>query len=231
MSASKFSVFSGLLVLLWGSEVLAQECFSTGQGLSESRYSYNNEVVTDTVTGLMWSRCPYGHELSGDYCTISSVGANPYDTWAQILNGIDSVNDSDEPLGGYTGWRMPSIVEMRSIIDYTCRAPVVNQTVFPLGDFYTPFWTSTTAQRTEEQAGLDSYGHAWYANLISGEFAPKLKGQSGGYYIAFMVRDTSTSSTSESTSSSSSSTSSTTTTTTTATTTSGTSTTSSSTSD
>jgi hypothetical protein len=78
-------------------------------------------VVTDKITGLAWQRVvPAGsYDLSGatDYCA-----------------GLD--------LGGFADWRLPSRIELVSLLDFTVATPTIDAQSFPS----TPaahFWTST----------------------------------------------------------------------------------------
>lgn len=64
-------------------------------------YTDNGDgTVTDNVTGLMWQQNP------GDK-----------KTWIQAVNGLDDFNA--EALGGYSDWRLPTIKELYSLVQYT----------------------------------------------------------------------------------------------------------------
>lgn len=179
-----FKLVSAVVLASFSFLTSAQECEATGAGISDEVFEYNSSVATDSRTNLMWARCPVGKEISGDYCTQGGAG-NPNDTWENMLQAIAA-----STVGGYDDWRMPSVAEMRTIIDYTCATPAINATVFPLAAFYSAqYWTSTTAQLADPVTGLDQYGLAWYAVVETGEFGYYPKGISGGYYQAFMVRD------------------------------------------
>jgi hypothetical protein len=79
-------------------------------------------TVTDVLTRLTWQR---------------SVDPGSY-TWAQALDYCKNLN-----LGGYsTGWRIPTRVELESIVDDGVYNPAINSTAFPS----TPssfFWSSS----------------------------------------------------------------------------------------
>jgi hypothetical protein len=78
-----------------------------------------NGTVTDTSTGLMWQQeTPDG-----------------YKTWEQALSYCENLT-----LGGHTDWRLPTINELRSLVDYT-RNPAINTTFFPDAE---DSWSSTT---------------------------------------------------------------------------------------
>jgi hypothetical protein len=88
-----------------------------------SSYTDNGDgTVTDKVTQLMWQQ---------------SVGNSTY-TWAQAQTHCAAVT-----VAGHSDWRLPSQIELESIIDYgQATAPFINATYFPS----TPasvFWSST----------------------------------------------------------------------------------------
>lgn len=97
-----------------------------------ARFISNSDgTVTDTSTKLTWKRCPEG--LLGNNCETGK--AITY-TWAEAEKwGTSSL---------YAGkkWRVPTIQELNSIIEYRCTMPSINSEIFPA----TPtsnFWTSS----------------------------------------------------------------------------------------
>ena len=107
-------------------------------GQTQSAYVDNsNGTVTDTSTGLTWQKA-------------SSSG----NTWEQALAYCESLN-----LGGHTDWRLPTIKELRSLVDYSQYGPAINTMYFPdtVSSFY---WSSTTY-------ALDT-SDAWIVNFIYG---------------------------------------------------------------
>ena len=99
----------------------------------------NKAVVLDRVTGRMWQRL---------------VEAKTH-TWSQARDYCDRLD-----LGGYDDWRLPSRVELVSIVDLTHSQPSINQTAFPK----TPsdwFWTSSVDAENPTTA-------AWYVYFYFG---------------------------------------------------------------
>ena len=87
------------------------------------RFTLATNTVTDTWTQLIWQRAP-------DASAETTVSAKGY---------CDSL-----ALDGSTGWRIPNIVELRSIVDRSVSGPAIDGTVFPA----TPsewFWASSGA--------------------------------------------------------------------------------------
>ena len=88
-----------------------------------SNYSIDtaNGVVTDTVTGLMWQE---------------PQAADKY-AWADAICYCASLG-----LAGYNDWRLPTVIELVSIMDETIASgPTINMAAFPstAGGWY---WTS-----------------------------------------------------------------------------------------
>lgn len=89
--------------------------------------------VRDNETGLVWERAPSAAEMSQP------------DAMAHCA--------SLELAGG--GWRLPSILELRSIVDESRDNPAIDLSIFP-GTATAPYWTSTRAARS------GSYGWTIY---------------------------------------------------------------------
>lgn len=114
-------------------------------------------TVTHKTTGLTWKRCSEGMTWTGSTC---SGTAQQY-TWdaAMVL--------------GSSGWRLPTLEQLKTIIDSGNGSPTINQTVFPK----TPpagFWSAT--------AHADSSGNAWYVYFYNGY------GHNDGKAYTFHVR-------------------------------------------
>ena len=82
-----------------------------------------DHTITDTETGLMWMKnTAPGGEMSWEaaliYCEESIVA-------------------------GYDDWRLPTIKELGSIVDYSTRNPAINTQYFPDTE-PSYYWTSTT---------------------------------------------------------------------------------------
>ncbi|MBL9039683.1 MAG: DUF1566 domain-containing protein, partial [Archangium sp.] len=109
-----------------------------------SAYAVTAGVVTDSVTGLTWQR---GAALSND----GGVLAFPFVAAVQYCDGLT--------IDGSTGWRLPTVVELVSIVSYGASSPAVNVVTFPqtVGQLY---WSATGA------TGAPATG--WVVNFGSG---------------------------------------------------------------
>jgi hypothetical protein len=114
-----------------------------------------NGTVTDEATGMMWQQE-----------TLRPMN------WKQALNYCECLN-----LGGYTDWRMPTIKELMSLVDYDRYTPAINTAYFfnAVPSFY---WSSTElAYGMETTWGVnfgygESYGHdnytSYYVRAVRG---------------------------------------------------------------
>jgi hypothetical protein len=110
-------------------------------------------TITDRATGLMWSKPDSGRGMNwGDALA-----------WAQQQNAAKWL--------GHDDWRLPSVKELQSIVDYT-RAPDTTQS--PAID---PIFTCTTITNEARQADYPFY---WSGTTHAG-----LRGGAAAMYVAF----------------------------------------------
>ncbi len=114
----------------------------------QSRYSYSPDgsEVTDSQTGLVWRRCAEGMAWSGSTCT----GSTSTYTHEQALARAKT----------QTGWRLPNVKELGSIVDRSRSYPAIDVAAFPATSS-TLFWSSSPV------AGYAG-GGAWYVVLDDG---------------------------------------------------------------
>jgi hypothetical protein len=94
-----------------------------GASTAAGGYTDNGDgTVTDKSTGLMWQKNASHAEFD----------------WEEALNFC-----SQQSTGGYLDWRMPTIKELQSLVDYSRTSPAINILFFP-GCFSYPYWSSTT---------------------------------------------------------------------------------------
>ena len=127
-------------------------------GLSSDILPYTDNgdgTVTDTSTGLMWQQ----------------GGINYIGTWEQALAYCERLD-----LGGYTDWRLPSINELLSIVDFS-QTPTINFTHFP--DTATLwYWSSTThAYFSNSARAVDFFnGYETLSSKGSSEYTRAVRG-------------------------------------------------------
>jgi Protein of unknown function (DUF1566) len=125
-----------------------------GMGLpnAQSYSALSNDVVLDEVTGLYWER---------------SVGKRPFQTWEGALATCE-----DLQLEGFNDWRLPSRIELTSILSLDQLDPAIDWIAFPdtLGDW---FWTSTPDAADEKKA--------WYVYFYLG--SPNREGKTNRFSV------------------------------------------------
>ena len=114
-------------------------------------------TVSDGKSGLMWKQCSEGQ--SGSDC---AVGSTTGFSWQGVLQQAQTVNASG--FAGYSDWRVPTIKELSSLVEWQCVEPAINLTRFP----NTPnsdYWSSTA---TAVGSRYTSYMHQ--VNFRDGQF-------------------------------------------------------------
>jgi len=115
-------------------------------------YTDNGDgTVTDTSTGLMWQQ------------------ATPSMTWWLALVYCEGLN-----LGGYMDWRMPTIKELLSLVDFSHTNPSINTNHFPNTNIFTDYWSST--------ANTNKPDSAWGVSFDYGDHNGDLN-KSANYYV------------------------------------------------
>ncbi|MBI5543328.1 MAG: DUF1566 domain-containing protein [Deltaproteobacteria bacterium] len=101
------------------------------------RYTVSAETVYDTVTKLTWQRA------------ATSTKRN----WANSKSYCASLS-----LAGFaSGWRLPTVSELETLVDRTTYYPAIDSTAFP-GTSPAYFWSSSP----------DNDGSAWYVDFHDG---------------------------------------------------------------
>jgi len=102
-----------------------------------------NGTVTDKSTGLMWQQ-----ETPISLC------------WTDAIRFC-----SDMKLAGYTGWRLPTIMELKSLVNYNRCNPAIDPVYFP-NTFSSFYWTSTIYAYSATHAWCVHFGDGYdYRNF------------------------------------------------------------------
>ncbi|MEI6805481.1 MAG: DUF1566 domain-containing protein, partial [Myxococcaceae bacterium] len=105
------------------------------------RYNASNGIVTDSLTGIQWQQ------------NASETAMNWTDALAYCAN---------QTTGGLSGWRVPNVIELQTLIDFTNGiAPYVNKVVFPSMPA-SQFWSSTP--------DVGNAGNSWQVYFSSGNY-------------------------------------------------------------
>lgn len=145
-----------LVTLLLAGQASAQTCPANhpAKVAPDNRYTVSEPVsgefvVTDLETGLIWKQCPEG--LSGSACATGSISSL---TWTAAFTAANGSTHA-----GYSDWRLPSIIELQSLVETSCYSPSINTTRFPAnGKGY--YWSSSTY--------APNASNAWLVNFVNG---------------------------------------------------------------
>jgi len=116
------------------------------------RFQIDGDTVLDRATGLEWSR----ENVPGGQMKWAAAG--------EACKKLD--------LGGHSDWRLPTIRELLTIVDYERHEPAIDTDAFKCESNY--YWTSTPAHSSP---GV----YAWIVNFYHG-FA-YWGSQDGDYYV------------------------------------------------
>lgn len=132
-----------------------------GHAAASPRFSRQDEIVRDTLTGLDWT-------------LDANPGVFPL-SWEEALAAVEAMNRKG--YGGHRDWRLPNRRELRSLMHYQTRKPAL-----PSGHFFTNvflgwYWTSTSAAI-----------HPAYAWCVHLEGARMFYGRKDQYSLYWPVR-------------------------------------------
>jgi len=159
-SMNSFTIIStkylAILLSLTPLYSFTQECNDGSRLLlpNERFQIINQNIVRDSVTHLIWKRCPLGETFIADSCknNINSSLLN----WQGVQNAMADINEDKSHLN----WRVPSIDELATLIETTCKEPATNTLIFPLRKNVT-FWSNSSYS-------LDK-NYYWIVNFSTGE--------------------------------------------------------------
>jgi Protein of unknown function (DUF1566) len=120
----------------------------SGDGANSGQYAVSADglTVTDTITGLVWQRDGSG--------TRAVCAAGTTCTWAEA-----KVYCAALVLGGVSGWRLPGVMELSTIVDFTRENPAIDPAAFPSTPGHA-FWTSSPY--------VSSSGLPWLVDFYNG---------------------------------------------------------------
>ena len=130
-------------------------------------------MVRDNETGLIWE---VKQKLDGVKNYDNPNDADNTYTWAESNKKfIDALNTAH--LGGFSDWRLPTIDELKTLIDISKTKPAINTDYFPntQSSFY---WSSTTfAGNTPNAWGVHFfYGYDSNYNSLSSYYVRAVRG-------------------------------------------------------
>jgi hypothetical protein len=155
------------LAFVVGIEQVTAECDSSVNSTTPtSRFEFpaqESGTLADRYTGLIWMRCPAGANWSEvDQSCQGDGSLQALFSWTQAL----VYAESQPAQAGRSKWRLANKKELASIVEYQCRLPALNTTLFPnlnepLSE--TRYWTSTPLVYFSQPS-------VWAVNFSDGEF-------------------------------------------------------------
>jgi len=101
---------------------------------SPTNYTDNKDgTITDNYTNLLWVKCTQG--MTGTDCKNGSPSLREWSKARVECEGLKLANK--------TGWRLPTLKELQSIVDSASSEPAINKTFFPKTS-NDPYWTDTS---------------------------------------------------------------------------------------
>lgn len=122
---------------------------------SAQRFELHDDQVIDLRTGLVWQRCSAGQTWDGSTCT----GTATIHTHADALGLARQANPSNNP----SGWRLPNVKELASLLDMGCDKPAIDASVFPA----TPqnlAWSSTPNAKRPNIAWAVDFAYSYVSD-------------------------------------------------------------------
>jgi hypothetical protein len=119
--------------------------------------TFDSDYTTgDNVTGLMWKTCGQGQELTAATCDGTVTGM----TWQEGNASCEALNSLNSGSGyaGINDWRMPTISELRTLVNYGESDPAID----------TPYFPNTTSNWHWSSSEHRNAGNAFAINFDSG---------------------------------------------------------------
>lgn len=129
-------------ILAIASALCAQEVEISAALVSQdarSRFTVDGNAVHDALTGLVWTR----ETLAGGRRS-----------WGDAQKAA-----SECTIGGFADWRLPTILELLSVVDYERTSPSIDTRIFECQSGW--YWTSTPVASSPSAC-------AWYVNFDYG---------------------------------------------------------------
>jgi len=101
---------------------------------------HGDGTVTHIPTGLVWQSCAKGQTPLSSSCNGT---ANTFT--------FDQANALSDTFAGQSDWRLPTIAELQTLVDYTKEQPALNATRFPATPLLN-FWSATASVSSSSDA-------------------------------------------------------------------------------
>jgi hypothetical protein len=130
---------------------------------TSARFTFSGNTVTDQRTGLIWKRCSEGQGWSGTAC----IGTATLYTHEGALAQAQSQNLDASGNVHPSGWRLPNVKELFSLVDVGCFNSAIDVTAFPNMPTTRPGVTSIRFWATTPNVSYPNL--AWFVDFLRGE--------------------------------------------------------------
>lgn len=136
---------------------------------------HGDGTVTDSATGLMWDKCPWGQAWSSNTC--ADMNTATLHNWSAALGVAITANNQSHR--GYSDWRLPNKNELESLVERSAYNPAVNTDKFPNtpSGYYSDFWSSTAVPSTDNAWGVYFYdGYVYNYSKTTNSYVRLVRG-------------------------------------------------------
>ena len=134
----------------------------------DSNYTVESEMVRDEVKGLVWQNSAEVGTVTKTW--LSEANYIFCDENTNTLSCDDTSGDTalsycfDLVLGGYSDWRLPTLEELDTLVNYGKHAPAIDGRYFDLNDSNNSFWSASTY----ESGVYSTRNKAWSLSFVDG---------------------------------------------------------------
>ena len=131
-------------------------------------YTDNEDgTFTDDNTGLMWEiKTTDGsvHDVGNAYSWSDPVNGDETDPDGTAFTDFLDVLNAGSGFAGYTDWRLPTVKELQSLLDYSKHLPAASfpGEVISTSEYPSEYWSSTSL------GGFGNQFVAWYVRFREG---------------------------------------------------------------
>ncbi len=167
---------TGDLAYTSGASSFNVRCVS-GPSMPASSFADNGDgTVTDAVTSLMWTKCAMNSPGAPHANTTTCAGSNDEDKFEVVIGGCEGMS-----YAGHTDWRLPSIRELATLVDFSANsAPYIDTTFFP-NTGTSPTYAASTSEKQQNN-------RAWGIRFNTG--TPTVHAKMGTDFASRCVRST-----------------------------------------
>lgn len=128
---------------------LVRGCSNTNSEFIDNK----DGTITDVKTNLTWQRCSIGQSWNALSSTCNGI--------ALTFNNADSIKLKSN-IAGKNDWRLPTIEELQSIVDYEKYIPALNTSIFPNTPSDNGYWSSSSRAENSDEGWHLHFDHGYF---------------------------------------------------------------------